>query len=1039
MSSNIHYSASVLVDGPLFYWRLAEPVTGAAFPSKAFDASGNNNTGSYTNIGSTVLFAAPALVPAQLEPNQLDTSILGQDSFVLSVGGSGSVRMQTTQLLIGSGTTGSFTVEFWAMPKSFGSGSNYMVVAATSSIAAPFGDGYFQFRMLASGSAECGINSTDKFTAIDIPSGSFKVGRRDHIVFTYDASAQIGRFYRDGRLFAGPKAMVRPSGSWPEFIIGNPRTSGSTWWNGQFDEVAVYRSVLSDIRIRSHWNAAFSSYRQQVICDAPKLYWRMGDTSGSTPQFRDYSSNSRSGTFVGSPTGLIFSGSSLVSNDIDTSLSGNTVGVAFAQYAGSMEVGGNPLINQFSVEWWFKPGTLGLGNNTVGRGKTWFTAGGSGSSGEGFAGIGITDLIGPPQLGPGFFQFDKVGHYVFTYDGAAARVFKNGQRIVAQRMTAPVSWGATDSFKIAVSGAWQGTYDEVAVYGYPLSDQRVLDHWQEGFNVTASGQPAPTFTSLSGSRAIIAGGDYLCVSGSNFQLSASVLVRSGTFIASASLPRVDLTGTLTFVYFNAPAVPTTGTYDVIVLNPDSGVVTGSAVLTYVTGSPYESTIVADRPIMYWQLRDISGSLSTADRSNHLNTGSILNSSPFLTYATQSLTYDRGKGDLAMAEFNSAAPVPFITITAPNINVAYPKQTVIGIGGTAGSQNFSVEFWIKMRSGVPGSYPIAGDTGTPRAGFNVPGFLLNVTTASIGTTTVATDSTTAITASGFFSGTNITHHVVYTFSSSLGSTAGSGSLYRDGRLIVAALQTTPATWQAFQMLGPFSGTFDEIAVYDYPLTSGQVSAHYEIGYVQESQDFGSAGGFVQLIDVPGMSRVGDLRSDIGSLVDGLPSTRTFEDFASAFFGLVQGEISGFGAEDLMVFPTEAFEGPGIIDSQINCEFLFFASGSVGGGSTDTVPPVITNFSPGFGNPITTFQTINFDVTDNTGQFRRIMLLARISGISGSEVIHDGEVFDQRHYKNVTNVRTPITGGFNYTILRDGGWPGQVTLVPLAHDIFGNENT
>jgi len=60
-------------------------------------------------------------------------------------------------------------------------------------------------------------------------------------------------------------------------------------------------------------------------------------------------------------------------------------------------------------------------------------------------------------------------------------------------------------------------------------------------------------------------------------------------------------------------------------------------------------------------------------------------------------------------------------------------------------------------------------------------------------------------------------------------------------------------------------------------------------------------------------------------------------------------------------------------------------------------------------------------------RRSWISAAFPGIIGDEVIHNSDRFGA-FYTNGTNTRVSITNGYQYTILRDGGWP--VGAFPLA---------
>lgn len=103
--------------------------------------------------------------------------------------------------------------------------------------------------------------------------------------------------------------------------------------------------------------------------------------------------------------------------------------------------------------------------------------------------------------------------------------------------------------------------------------------------------------------------------------------------------------------------------------------------------------------------------------------------------------------------------------------------------------------------------------------------------------------------------------------------------------------------------------------------------------------------------------------------------------------------------------------------------------------DTIPPVVGNFSPAPGTPIARTGPISFDVTDESGEFRRIFIVASFPTTGMTEVVHDGDGF--RGFYTASSSRTMIAGGFRYTVLRSGGWPGAPTIQTFVIDRGGNE--
>jgi hypothetical protein len=103
--------------------------------------------------------------------------------------------------------------------------------------------------------------------------------------------------------------------------------------------------------------------------------------------------------------------------------------------------------------------------------------------------------------------------------------------------------------------------------------------------------------------------------------------------------------------------------------------------------------------------------------------------------------------------------------------------------------------------------------------------------------------------------------------------------------------------------------------------------------------------------------------------------------------------------------------------------------------DASVPVVGNFNPAPGTPIARTGPISFEVTDDSGDFRRIFVVAFFPATGVTEVVHDGDGF-RGHYAAGSS-RTMIAGGFRYTLLRTSGWAGAPTIQTFAIDRAGNE--
>lgn len=103
----------------------------------------------------------------------------------------------------------------------------------------------------------------------------------------------------------------------------------------------------------------------------------------------------------------------------------------------------------------------------------------------------------------------------------------------------------------------------------------------------------------------------------------------------------------------------------------------------------------------------------------------------------------------------------------------------------------------------------------------------------------------------------------------------------------------------------------------------------------------------------------------------------------------------------------------------------------------VAPVVSNFSPVVASAISATTPLQFDVTDDSGLFRDLIVLANFASLEIYEVVHADGAFAP-NYAVLSN-RSPITGGFHYNVLREGGWPSSPTFVVKAIDLEGSENT
>lgn len=104
------------------------------------------------------------------------------------------------------------------------------------------------------------------------------------------------------------------------------------------------------------------------------------------------------------------------------------------------------------------------------------------------------------------------------------------------------------------------------------------------------------------------------------------------------------------------------------------------------------------------------------------------------------------------------------------------------------------------------------------------------------------------------------------------------------------------------------------------------------------------------------------------------------------------------------------------------------------SAGTNNPALSDVFPPTSTKILKTQPVSFSVTDPDNNLLRTLISARFPAQPNEELVFDGQGF-QPLYSD--SVRTSITGGFRYTIVRSGGWPGAPTIRIYAIDNTARE--
>lgn len=104
-----------------------------------------------------------------------------------------------------------------------------------------------------------------------------------------------------------------------------------------------------------------------------------------------------------------------------------------------------------------------------------------------------------------------------------------------------------------------------------------------------------------------------------------------------------------------------------------------------------------------------------------------------------------------------------------------------------------------------------------------------------------------------------------------------------------------------------------------------------------------------------------------------------------------------------------------------------------GAEEVTPPVVTPVSP-VGPALSTSTPIVFDVTDN-GALGRVVVHAAFAELGLEEVVHNGDRFAP--FYAASSSRTPIDGGWRYSVVRRAGWPSSPVINVIARDAAGAE--
>lgn len=227
------YSAEVLADSPLAYYRLGE-----ASGTTLVDSSGNARNGTYSGT--------PTFGTAGLLTGDTDTCVdfSGDDYATVT----SATWMNTPSTL---------TVEAWVVPDTIT--GDRIIASRTDWGLGPSSSTRGWHLIIQGGQFNVGLRMTDS-TYHDAKVGpTLTVGTKYHVALVWDTA--VGWvLYINGASAASSAALVGKS-------LGNPGNAlrisrenyGVGFFDGRIDEVAIYGTALSASRIAAHYTAGTSS------------------------------------------------------------------------------------------------------------------------------------------------------------------------------------------------------------------------------------------------------------------------------------------------------------------------------------------------------------------------------------------------------------------------------------------------------------------------------------------------------------------------------------------------------------------------------------------------------------------------------------------------------------------------------------------------------------------------------------------------------------------------------------------------------------
>ena len=297
------YSAAVLADSPIVYYRMNE-----TSGTTAADSSGHGYNGTY---GTSVVLGNASVVTGDVAP-----TFPGGTQTAAKV-----LRSSTNAALA---PTGAMSVEFWVNVPSSVTTNSQILWSQPFANGNSYQPGYISLENGSPPFFTIQINTTSGVLAT-YPAAV--LGAKNHVVLTWTGTtltAYVNGVASNGGTGSG--SLTNYASPYSGFTLGGP-SDAHTGFAGAVGEFALYGTALSAARVQAHYSAAInpdptpppSSYAATVLADSPVAYYRTNETSGTTAT--DSSGHGYNGTYGSSVT---LNGPALVTGDAAPTFPGGT-------------------------------------------------------------------------------------------------------------------------------------------------------------------------------------------------------------------------------------------------------------------------------------------------------------------------------------------------------------------------------------------------------------------------------------------------------------------------------------------------------------------------------------------------------------------------------------------------------------------------------------------------------------------------------------------------------------------------------------------